>query len=101
MIKEYMKELKRSACIACSVPGISDIHHIKSRGSGGKNDVWNMIPLCRFCHSFWHQAGYGRFFKKFPHVLGFLLDLGWELNGSKLRYYAARETSSKPDTEIS
>ena len=95
-----MKFLKRSPCIACHASGISDIHHVKSRGSGGKDLYWNMIPLCRFCHSLWHQGGYTRFFKKYPHVLGYLLDLGWEIDGEKLRYYASGKVDPKPDSKL-
>lgn len=41
-------------CEHCRIRLITDIHHIKPRGMGGKNEkvdvIENLIGLCRNCH---------------------------------------------------
>ena len=71
--------LREQDCLACGVGGPSDIHHVKSRGAGGGDDAFNIIPLCRVCHERWHKMGGGTFVKKKPHVGEYLKSMGWEL----------------------
>lgn len=33
------------------------VHHILPRGSGGKDELENLIPLCSKCHGKIHQEG--------------------------------------------
>lgn len=33
------------------------VHHILPRGSGGKDELTNLIPLCFKCHGKIHQEG--------------------------------------------
>jgi len=42
-------------CWGCYKREPSDIHHLKGRGMGGdprglRDDIYNLIPLCRSCH---------------------------------------------------
>lgn len=46
-------------CIVCGEMGV-DLHHIKSRGAGGRDTVENLIPLCRKHHTMIHQYGLNR-----------------------------------------
>lgn len=82
-------QMRMLPCIACGHHK-SEIHHIKTRGSGGKDDPWNIIPLCSDDHT---QAPWAihrskdKFFKKYPHVKEHLEKLGWEFNSNKLFHH--------------
>lgn len=39
---------------------IVHIHHIKSRGSGGRNETGNLIALCWKCHTLAHNGRIGK-----------------------------------------
>lgn len=72
------KKLRNSPCCVCgSTP--SDPSHIKSRGSGGSDTIWNVVPHCRRCHSLWHSMGRDEFLKRFPKMRAKLIQLGWEI----------------------
>lgn len=81
-----VSQFKKLPCMACGNPN-SEIHHIKTRGSGGKDDPWNIIPLCSDDHT---QASWAihrnktKFFNRYPHVKDYLIELGWDFNGPKL-----------------
>lgn len=78
--KELCKLLKSNGCIACKITnGIIDIHHIKTRGSGGGDDPWNILPLCRKCHQLWHHIGWNKFLNEYPDVYKYMKDLGWNV----------------------
>ena len=54
-------------------------HHIKTRGSGGTDDEWNLMPLCFFCHENVHKIGLKSFANKNFAVKSFLISQGWEI----------------------
>ena len=37
--------------VECGKPGRLDTHHKQSRKQGGKDEIQNLIPLCRTCHA--------------------------------------------------
>jgi len=41
-------------CQDCGQGDTLDIHHIKKRGQGGKDELDNLITLCRVCHAAKH-----------------------------------------------
>jgi len=47
-------------CEICGQPAV-DIHHIKYRSQGGKDEISNLVALCRNCHGRAH-------FKKTPYL---------------------------------
>lgn len=55
-------------CEACRERAGTDRHHIVSRGSGGPDEGWNVVQLCRFCHTHFHQIGWRKFNLRFPHL---------------------------------
>lgn len=70
--------IRGSPCIACGAPPRSDVSHIRSRGAGGPNVPWNMIPFCRLHHVQQHQVGWNILMRCYPRVRARLLELGWQ-----------------------
>lgn len=69
---------RQTPCLACGkVP--TDICHIRSRGAGGKDEPWNLIPLCRADHALQHFQGWERFLMSYPHVKKIIEKKGWEI----------------------
>ncbi len=87
--EEFLNQIRSIPCLACGKQPPSHAHHIKSKGSGGDDSWFNVIPLCEIHHVMgersesWH-AGKISFLKKYPHVLDHLTQLGWVLNEGKL-----------------
>ena len=54
-------------CEACGFPS-EELHHIISRRSGGLDEEWNWLALCKVCHSIFHNSGRVTFCKRFPHL---------------------------------
>lgn len=65
---ELLEVIRELPCIACAAPAPSDAHHIKSRGAGGDDTVWNVISLCREHHSLAHQRGMQYMRLTFPSI---------------------------------
>ena len=55
------------------------LHHIKSRGSGGGDEKWNLMPLTAEEHTEVHQIGLVAFSRKYPKVKAWLEVHGWSL----------------------
>lgn len=53
--------------------------HIKTRGSGGTDDSWNLMPLCRRHHQERHRIGLGSFAFKHVQVRQYLIANGWRV----------------------
>jgi 5-methylcytosine-specific restriction endonuclease McrA len=59
-IKIYLKHFGYDAtdfiaCEYCGKPG-NDIHHLTARSRGGKDEIENLMCLCRECH---HEVHFG------------------------------------------
>ena len=83
--EKLLQKIRELPCIVCSRPGPSDPAHIQSRGSGGDDVEWNLIPLCRRDHSSQHSLGWDRFCEKFPSVRRALEKRGWVIINGRLR----------------
>lgn len=57
-----------------------DMHHVKSRGASGSDDIWNLCPLSRRYHTEIHSIGMTTFSKKYPQFEKWLLANGWFYN---------------------
>lgn len=53
---ELLKEYRKDYCQLCSKSGLLDNHHIFAKGSGGPDEKWNLITLCRDCHNAFHNG---------------------------------------------
>lgn len=53
-------------CEICGVRAV-DIHHIVYRSRGGKNNIENLIALCRECHNKVHSESISKIYLKTIH----------------------------------
>lgn len=67
-------------CLVCGRRPVEE-HHIKTRGSGGVDDDWNIMLLDRKCHQEVHQIGVITFIEKYPQVRAYIETMGWEIIG--------------------
>lgn len=78
--KKFMAQFRG---LPCGVDGCSSTEttgsHIKSRGSGGKDSTWNVIPMCFTHHREWEDNPKREFLDKYPEFWERLKGMGWEL----------------------
>lgn len=66
-------------CIICKrIP--TDRCHIKTKGSGGGIEDWNILFMCRIHHVESHKLGWLTFSKKHPIIEELLKLKGWYFN---------------------
>lgn len=81
-----MKELLR--CLVCGqFP--TDVDHIKTRGSGGSNDWFNVWPLCRNHHTEKHSLGLNEFIRRYQKLIPELEIRGWEFDTHRNKWFRA------------
>lgn len=78
-----MKYISEERCSACGRNGPNDIDHIKSRGSGGTDDEFNLWVLCRGCHQDKHHYGLNALLQCYPHLIDILESKGWDWDSYK------------------
>lgn len=54
-------------CVICGSRNI-DRCHIKSRGSGGTDDEWNLLLMCRRHHQMQHSKGWKYMADKYEEI---------------------------------
>ena len=80
MVKQkVLSEIKKQPCVACGTTQNVDPCHIQSRGAGGPDEHWNVLPMCRRHHSMQHQIGWIRFGIIYPTVRRALEMRGWKI----------------------
>lgn len=83
-----MKYYSSDKC--CIITGTSPcaLHHVKSRGAGGKDDAFNLMPLSAYHYNEIHVGGTKKFAEKYPEAKKWLRENGWyicELRGEWTR----------------
>jgi|SRR6267142_6751031 len=79
-----MRERKRqyidpeARCVVMGQLGC-DLHHIKTRGAGGTDAPFNLIPLSHHLHVEWHVRGTSFMAAKYMEIHLWLLHHGWHL----------------------
>lgn len=53
---EAVNNARLTYCQYCGRTGIMQVHHIKSKGSGGNDTPDNLISLCIDCHAKAHSG---------------------------------------------
>lgn len=56
------------ACEACIGFPAEEVHHIITRATGGPDEAFNFLALCKVCHLVFHQIGRASFCKRYPHL---------------------------------
>jgi 5-methylcytosine-specific restriction endonuclease McrA len=83
-----MKKYKTDErCIACGrvQENGNVLHHVQSRGAGGCDEYWNLMPLTNDCHNEVHMKGLNEFSEKYIYVKTWLYNNGWRKYGGKYR----------------
>lgn len=66
--REFVKSKFDNKCARCSINNeVSKltIHHILKTSDGGKDNIDNLIVLCKKCHNDWHNIYEKEFGEKF------------------------------------
>lgn len=73
--------------------------HVKSRGAGGPDYWFNVIPLCLECHHTQHKKSWAWMVEQYPHLSIALRARGWHF---KLRDPSIKMTHAflEPGAEI-
>jgi hypothetical protein len=82
--KQLIQAIRKLNCSSCGKTPPSDASHIRSKGAGGPDTVWNLFPKCRDCHQEWHRVGWKTFIQKHPHFGLKLVGSGWILDSDLL-----------------
>lgn len=77
--EDLLERVRQMPCSVCGAEGPSDPSHIRSRGSGGGDQHWNVFPKCRPHHTEWGTIGWMRFLGKYPLFADLLLENGWDI----------------------
>ena len=64
-------------CNCTHIDGQTDLDHVKSRGAGGKDSPWNLMPLCRAHHTARHALGVRQMAAKYWRYRKWLERNGW------------------------
>lgn len=86
----FLKEIRKLPCIVCGASPPSTASHIKTRGSGGGDEAWNITPKCVEHHREW-EGDRVRFLAKYPYFAEYLKILGWEVHGVRLWHPEMRQ----------
>ena len=55
-------------CEACRFMATQEVHHIITRATGGPDEAWNFLSLCKYDHLGLHDQGRRSFAERFPHL---------------------------------
>lgn len=86
--EKFLEAMRELPCLGCGSIGPSEIHHLRSRGSGGDDSAWNVVPLDRKCHQKIHSLGLSTFLESHNALKDWMLSMGWyyEKNRNKWRH---------------
>lgn len=78
--KKLCESYRGKPCAVCKWTIGSVGHHIKSKGSGGHDMAFNLMPLCHEHHRMIHDKGLPSVSAQYSEVREFLVTHGWELD---------------------
>jgi 5-methylcytosine-specific restriction endonuclease McrA len=87
-MKESQREhifakIRSQRCLVCSSKNV-DVAHVRTRGAGGPDEEFNLMPLCREHHTEQHKIGIITFMRRYPSVAAYLSTAGWTIENGKL-----------------
>lgn len=83
--REFLDSFHDTRCVVCSRVG-AVAHHVKSKGSGGPDESWNLMNLDNIHHTEVHTIGLTKFSEKYASVKRWLLANDWEFNENKNKW---------------
>lgn len=83
--RKLLDEIKKLPCVVCGSKSMVDPCHIRSKGAGGPDEEYNVIPMCRDHHAAQHRMGFLKMFEKYPRLKDAVEAKGWRLERGKLR----------------
>jgi hypothetical protein len=105
--EKVLQKVRGMGCCVCGQHPV-DASHIRSRGAGGPDTMWNVVPHCRRHHTEWHSRGWKDFMRRNPSMAIILARLGWSwvddlwhpllnpVEGVKQEYPTERVEEAKP-----
>lgn len=85
--KDYNK-FKEEYCVICGHSGKYfqlDVDHVKTLASGGKDEPFNLMTLCRICHIEKGSKPISEMANKYPNYRQWLLKNNWYFEFGKWR----------------
>lgn len=80
--EKMLEKFRKRRCVICGIFPC-DPCHIKSVGSGGPDEHWNLMSLCRVHHTEQHSIGFYKMSEKYPFFKQTLGEKGWTFDGNK------------------
>lgn len=80
--RELLDKYKKYKCAICG-KGPCDPCHIKTVGSGGHDEDWNLLAMCREHHTMQHSIGFWKLCSLYPFLRQTLAQKGWIFDGNK------------------
>lgn len=82
-----MERYRGLPCVVCeSTETTAD--HVKTKGSGGPDKEWNLMPLCFFCHEEKGRVNIRVMAERYLQYRNWLKNHGWtQDHEGKWRYY--------------
>jgi hypothetical protein len=78
--KDERKRVRGKPCVVCG--STSDACHVQSRGAGGGDESWNLVPMCRKHHSEQHKRGWFDMCQLYWSVEAALEERGWAFDSA-------------------
>jgi len=84
--EQFKSKIRNLHCIICYALPPSTVSHIKTRGSGGDDSAFNILPMCLNCHTHW-ESHKEQFINEHKHFADHLTRLGWKWNTIQGKFY--------------
>lgn len=85
-MSSYVNKDPKVLCKACGRMAAC-FHHVKTRGAGGPDDHWNLMPLCQEHHNEIHMKGNQWMAKSYPSIGRWLWEKGWEWDALRNKFF--------------
>ena len=73
--KENLALVRSQRCLVCKSNPPNEPDHLRTRGAGGGDELFNLLALCRRCHTLRHLLGLKNFAVKFNLAISW--DMGY------------------------
>lgn len=82
--KKLLERVRKLPCIVCGVEKDVQPCHVRTRGRGGPDAEFNVIPQCARCHQEQGTMPWREWAEMHPRVGKLLMELGWYFENGKL-----------------